>query len=513
MAAYVVAATLLLAAACGGSQAPTAPVGGASAGAPTPLPAAPTASADGNAAQTPMSLPSATARPLATTPTTGAGPAATVQTAPAGVATPTAVATLTATPIARATPNAIRATVVPSTPEAATATSTISAADLQLASTLDEIGRRVSTLRELPALRPIQRAFMTRKELAARLRKDLEEDREEIYEAQRLYAALGILGQEDDLSEIILGLLGEGVLGFYDAEEEKFYIVKDASEFEPAHARTYAHEFVHGVQQQHFDFQATRESLEGNSDAEFALRALIEGDASLGTSIYLFQHMSAEERAASQPTISAALTQAFRSAPHVLQQEYTFPYREGTAFVTTLYQRGGWAAVNDAFVRIPQSTEQVLHPEKYRSGEPPLQVEIPDILPALGDGWELLITDTLGEFLLRAYLETGFYARDPRTAAGGWGGDQVRLYTGPGDETVLVLSALWDTARDAREFFDTFLQFTSARTGGEWESLGEDTWLMTLADERIAVSLRGTATLVIVAPDRPTLDGVRSALE
>jgi hypothetical protein len=353
---------------------------------------------------------------------------------------------------------------------------------------------------------------MTREELIARLLQDLDEDREEIYEAQRLYAALGVIDDDEDLFETILALLGEGVLGFYEADEERFYVVKDGDGFQPLQARTYAHEFIHGVQQQHFDFQSIRDGLEGNSDAEFALRALIEGDASLGTTRYMFEYMSAEERAASEPPASAALIQAFRSAPHVIQREYTFPYQDGTVFVSTLYQRGGWPAVNEAFARVPQSTEQVLHPDKYLAAEPPLEVTLPDLLPTLGEGWELLVEDTLGEMVIRAYLQTGFYATNPIRAAAGWGGDRVSLYTGPGDETVLLLSALWDTEQDAREFFDAFVQLTTARTGGEWESLGGDARLMTLPDELITVSLRNATTVVIMAPDLPTLDKVRAAL-
>jgi hypothetical protein len=383
---------------------------------------------------------------------------------------------------------------------------------LRLAATLDEIGAQVSSLRELPSMRPIERRFLTRDELIARLKEELDEDRDEIYESQRLYAALGAMEDDQELFDILLSLLGEGVLGFYEAEEERFFVVKDGDEFSPLQARTYAHEYIHGVQQQHFDFQAIRDGLEGNSDAEFALRALIEGDASLGTTRYLFEYMSADERAAADPPANVSLNRIFRSAPHVIQREYVFPYSEGTVFVSTLYQQGGWQAVNEAFVRIPQSTEQVLHPDKYSSGEAPLEVTLTDLLPVLGEGWRLLAEDTLGEMVLRAYLETGFYTSNARGAAAGWGGDRVSVYIGPQDEAVLLLTALWDTERDAEEFFETFMQFTSARTGGEWESLGVETRQLTLVDEVITVTLFNAATTVIVAPNVPMSDAVLAAL-
>ena len=43
------------------------------------------------------------------------------------------------------------------------------------------------------------------------------------------------------------------------------YIVKDAPEFSPEDdALTYAHEFVHGLQQQHSDIHSIREGLGDN---------------------------------------------------------------------------------------------------------------------------------------------------------------------------------------------------------------------------------------------------------
>ena len=147
-------------------------------------------------------------------------------------------------------------------------------------------------------------------------------------------------------------------------------MVKDAGELEPHEERTYVHELIHGIQQQHFDIEAMRDGLEGNSDAKLALRALIEGDATLGTARYAVEYMSPAERVA-EPPASPALIRVFRAAPRVIQAQYVFPYRDGGVFVDGLYQEGGWQAVDEAFARPPRSTEQVLHPDKYESAEPP----------------------------------------------------------------------------------------------------------------------------------------------
>src|SRR5207248_1845820 len=68
-----------------------------------------------------------------------------------------------------------------------------------------------------------------------------------------------------------------------------------------------------------------------------------------------------------------------------------FPYQEGAAFVTQLYQNGGWNTVDAAFKNPPRSTEQVLHPAHYFSGDAPKRIQ----LPALRlNGWHSIAEDT-----------------------------------------------------------------------------------------------------------------------
>jgi len=43
-----------------------------------------------------------------------------------------------------------------------------------------------------------------------------------------------------------------------------------------------------------------------------------------------------------------------------------------------LYKQGGWDRVSKAFTELPQSTEQILHPEKYFDHEAPVKVRLSD---------------------------------------------------------------------------------------------------------------------------------------
>ena len=116
--------------------------------------------------------------------------------------------------------------------------------------------------------------------------------------------------------------------------------------------------------------------------------------------------------------------------PAALKAQLLFPYTTGLGFVQGLQNKGGWDAVDQAFGAPPDSTEQVLHPEKYAAHEPPVTIAIPaDLATRLGAGWTVDLQDTMGEFGLRTWLESvgGLAAADAAAAADGWGGDRLVL--------------------------------------------------------------------------------------
>jgi hypothetical protein len=379
---------------------------------------------------------------------------------------------------------------------------------------LDAVELRVNVIRELSSKGPVDREFIDRDELGDLLLELFEEDREEILEDQKLYSTIGILPKETDLFDLLLGLYGEGVLGLYLAEEEKFYIVQEGEDLDAEQQRTYVHEFVHALQQQHFDFQTAFDAVEDNSDASTAISALVEGDARLTETVYIFEHMTEAERQVSQGTASQELINAFQSAPTVIQRRFLFPYVEGVQFTLSLYQALGFSALDDAFANLPVSTEQILHPEKYVTPDLPVSVEMPDLAAALGDGWSLVRKDTFGEFMLQAYLSAIVPPITAQDAAAGWGGDSISLLEGPDGETAVVFAIVWDRLPDSEEFYNTFLSFTNARTGVEWveDSPSEAAHRMALDGQVVFITGAGTFTLIVFAPDDADVENVRAAL-
>jgi hypothetical protein len=169
-------------------------------------------------------------------------------------------------------------------------------------------------------------------------------------------------------------------------------------------------------------------------------------------------------------------------------------------WVSQLYKRGGWDEVSAAFAKLPKSSEQILHADKYLAGEEPRKVAVRDISPALGGGWRMADNDVEGEWgyylLLDEYLNS---ADVSKRASEGWGGDRYALFTGPSKADVLVAQkAVWDTDVDAREFFDAYVKRTTKRYGVEPSEVAESGRQVWKTKEGgVCVELSGKTVLVV----------------
>jgi hypothetical protein len=189
------------------------------------------------------------------------------------------------------------------------------------------------------------------------------------------------------------------------------------------------------------------------------------------------------------------------SAPPVLAHELEFPYVGGLAFVQSLYENGGFAAVDQAWQNLPQSTEQILHPDRYLAGDTPQIVALEPLTSTLGNGWQLVDEDSLGEFYLREYLSQQIDDNQLETAATGWGGDRYAVYWNEEEEsTVMVLKLRWDTPADAEEFAAAYLNYPFRLFGVNAEGQ-EDGGLCWQGEYALCFYAPGDESLVVRAPD------------
>ena len=377
-----------------------------------------------------------------------------------------------------------------------------------------EIAINVIAIRGLPQLEEVNPTALTPAELRERLETDLNEDYSP--EESRLdvltLSAFDFLERDFDLYNFTIDLLTEQIAGFYDPETDEFVVISSSeADFGGLEQFTYAHEFVHALQDQHFALDLISDkSIEG--DAAFALRALIEGDATLVQTQYVTEGYFSQEVLldilASAGSIDSTV---FDSAPPFLAAELEFPYITGLEFVQTLHSQGGYAAVDAAWENIPQSTEQIIHPDRYLSGDAPQIVTVEPLTDTLGAGWQQIDEDTLGEFYLRQYLIQQLDGATADTAATGWGGDRYTVYWNEESESiVMVLKLAWDTVADGEEFFAAYENYPANLFGTSPTSQADD-GICWQGQDVICLYQVGGETMIVRAPDLATAAIVAAA--
>jgi len=138
-------------------------------------------------------------------------------------------------------------------------------------------------------------------------------------------------------------------------------------------------------------------------DAALAQRALEEGDAE-----QVLDAVVRERAAPDSPDLELWLARLddldAAEPPAGTDFLVRFPYEAGDRFVGALDRAGGNAARDEAYRSPPLSTEQVLHPERYFTGEAPAVVALPEFPDLQAKGYALSDAGTIGEAGIIAFL-------------------------------------------------------------------------------------------------------------
>lgn len=386
-----------------------------------------------------------------------------------------------------------------------------------------ELLRETSEVRELEILRPVKSGAQSRAEIERMLVKKLDEQttQDEMRATELSLRKFGLVPVDFSYRPFIIKLLSEQVAGYYDAKAREFYLA-DWIELE-GQKPVMAHELTHALQDQHFNLRRFEKWPDGDSDAELAAHALIEGDATLAMTLYMIKNPLVALAFTRSLTGLSAASKEFNDAPRALRETLIFPYSQGAEWATEVYKRGGWKAVSGAYAKLPLSTEQILHPEKYFSYEAPVKVTLTDISAWLNENrkfgtesrhhpaisrqqtadsktpdksgplpktarakktndkpetpavvfdtrrssmkWRRIDYDVNGEWsyylILDEFLKESTLSK---RAAAGWAGDRYAIYENPGLNQVLITHASeWDTPNDADEFFNAYVRRTALR--------------------------------------------------
>lgn len=321
----------------------------------------------------------------------------------------------------------------------------------------------------------------------------------------------------EDIAELMKFVMTSQAGAYYDPDSSTFYVlIEDAPPL--VTASIYAHELYHGLQDQHFDLDAyVLETAEGslNDDELLARQAVVEGEATYVMTLWAVRAMTGRvpsgpaldmavqmqsrldagalrEMLESAPVASLAgeeleaMTAAQSEIPPFLLETLLGAYLKGMGFVHHVV-REGWDRAERLYADPPQSTEQILHPQKWIEGDDPVRIGLPArATPEVLEGWTLLDSNVLGEMQWRIIFdEHGMTGRADALAAG-WGGDRYAVLERDG-ELLLLLYTAWDNEAEAAEFAAGYEELL----GVKYEDAGEPT----------AVAVDGRDVLIVEGGD------------
>lgn len=334
--------------------------------------------------------------------------------------------------------------------------------DQKILDMASEIEARVAEIRGRPFKKTVEKGIYTKKQLEgfilASFEKELPDEK-----AARWEAALklfGMIPQEMDLKKTFVEFLVSQVGGFYDPETKSLKCISTNLTF-LAHI-VMAHELLHSLQDQYVDLEQYYKAAEFNDDIVAARQAVIEGEAQHLTTVYAQRYpleMAADMADMKPEDLSAFLIDqlaATAGAPPYFMEVMTFPYIDGERFVKAGKQQMGWPIVDVLYKSPPRSSEQILHPEKFFDDrDEPVKIDLPDLCPTLGDGFELYHENSLGELQIKILIKLTADSIRAMRASAGWDGDTYAVYRNRSDGRCLLAWAVtFDSVSDAAEFFD-----------------------------------------------------------
>jgi hypothetical protein len=272
-------------------------------------------------------------------------------------------------------------------------------------------------------------------------------DYDELAIWEKVFESLFLWDPDDNFTEELVNLYSSEVSGYYSVESKSMFLV-DSSDFQASLLMeniTLAHEYVHALQDQNFNL--SKYMVNTSTDAYNAREAVVEGDAMT----LQFEYILSLPEEEFDEFINSFPDGPTESIPYVLEETMKFPYEWGLSFISQIYLEDGWDGVNALYTNPPASTEQIMHPDNYHRKELPIDVSYPAAVP----GMDLMIEDTLGEFMV--YLMLGNYL-DTYTAmdaARGWGGDRYYYYEN-GKDFLSIFTIEWDSTYNAEKFNSSY---------------------------------------------------------
>ncbi len=386
----------------------------------------------------------------------------------------------------------------------------------------DDILPVVAQLRGLEPTGPVAKRVVDKATIRMVLQQEMTRHHspEKLTNQGKALIKFGLLPPDVDFKELIVHLYTNQIAGMYDPHTKVLYLADWIPE--PLQIPTVAHELVHALQDQHFDLERYMEEVKDNSEAANARQAVMEGEAMAVMLDYQLKDQglsftSIGDLARWLEVVRNAIKQGNPDAetmPTFLQEMMLFPYLQGMSFLRDVRTRHPWSWAEALYRDPPQSTEQIMHPERYLTQrDDPTPVTVPDVGSVLGPSWTRIDEDIVGEFAVRALIRQFVDGETATVASEGWDGDRYQLYEhAETKHELLVWLSVWDTPDDAQEFLEAYRQVVAAKYLQEQPVAGRPDRWQTEADG-VLVMRRGVWVLVIEGAPAEQLDALVSQLQ
>jgi hypothetical protein len=264
------------------------------------------------------------------------------------------------------------------------------------------------------------------------------------------YKLLGLIPDTMRMQDMMVKVLTEQIIGYYDPKTKVLYVVNGAPE--EYTGITIMHELVHALQDQYVNLDSL-ENITGDDDRATAAQAVIEGEATY-EQLYIMSGGSGNIAAqfpggweSIRKTIRENMkTQPmFSSAPIVIQETMLFPYINGADFVRRFKAHYGKKLPLDS---LPISTTQLMHDSAFFvKKDAPSVVTLPAIPGTIDQ-------NNFGEFGTRIFLYALSNDLDGSVKGSiGWDGDRYALVKTPSGNAI-VWATMFNTRQDGIEFID-----------------------------------------------------------
>jgi hypothetical protein len=273
--------------------------------------------------------------------------------------------------------------------------------------------------------------------------------------------------------------------------------------------------------------------LPTNYDNDQAQNALLEGDASYMADYYKTQYNNNNNRNSGSGNSSISqnnnnyplpvanlLTFLYNPQlnfvyPNVLNTVTNlnlFPYIQGKTFVSTLIDNynGNWSKLDQCYMSpyIPSTTEQILHPNKYFTGETTKNPTAPTLTD---DSWTIIPSkygypsNVYGEYFIYVMLNNWLNDdNQAQKAATGWNGDTFTYYE-KNNEFLFTWNINWHSTQDAAEFnqaFTDMLKLTQAKP----QDNNNNQWLTNNRYLTLTWNPNTTTTLIICSTSQTAIN-------